>query len=75
MAVINLFHSVVTGAQVGLRGESLGFITVANSMVTGNVKDWQALNNDNVLSYGDNYFQWNAQPSGSIGTVPPRTRE
>jgi hypothetical protein len=69
-AVINLFHSVVTGAQVGLRGESLGFITVANSMVSGNVKDWQALTTGNVESFGDSYFQDNAQPNGQPGTAP-----
>ena len=70
-SVIHLFHSVVTGAKVGLRAEGNAGVYIANSMVIGNEKDWETPNGGGaVLSFGDNNIQYNSQTSGSPQLVP-----
>ena len=70
-SLITLFHSVVTGANVGLRSEGRSEIYIANSVVTGNEKDWEAPSNGEVASFGDNYILDNPQSSGSPTVIPP----
>jgi hypothetical protein len=62
--IMHLFHSVVTGAAVGLRAESNGYVEAASSMVTGNGKDWEEVNGGGVLSAGDNRIVDNVTSSG-----------
>jgi len=70
--LISLLHSVATGSDVGLHAEGGGDISAAKSMVTGNVKDWEALNGAAVLTFGDNIFLGNHTSSGSLTGIPPQ---
>jgi hypothetical protein len=75
--VINLFHSVVTGAKVGLLSENGGNIYVANSMVTGNETDLEAFKSSGavygqVYSFLDNYFT--ANQVSTLGLMNPESR-
>jgi len=77
--LIQLFHSVATGASTGLRAEGgenmiggFGVITAANSMVVANISAYEAVSGGSVESFGDNYLTGNVNPNGDSLLLIPR---
>jgi hypothetical protein len=68
---LSVFHSVSASNVNGLVASGVGAtVRVAQSMITGNAHQWQALTNGVIQTYLDNYIDTNGTNTGNLTSVP-----